>query len=102
MTQPNVGAKPVPDIDHVWVRIVDHQGERFDMGGGLPLTYEVEGAGISVLRDGRRIDKKLWRGDVEKAVERCPLRKTTDIKDVMDPAYLFALLMDKRIRQNDW
>jgi len=101
-TQPDGKAKAALDPDRVWVRIIDHQGESFETVRGLPLTYEVEGAGIWFFRDGRRIDKKLWRGDVEKAIERCPLRKTTDIKDVMDPAYLFALLMDKRIRQNDW
>jgi hypothetical protein len=87
----------------VWKRVLAHAGEEFKTKTGLPFTYQVDGdAGIWFYRDGRRINKRLWRGDFDKAVERCPLRKVTDISDCFDPAYLFALLSDKRIRGNDW
>jgi hypothetical protein len=62
----------------------------------------VEGAGIWFFRDGRRINRKLTRTQVEVAIARCPLTSTTEIKDLMDFAYLFALLMDARIRGEAW
>lgn len=88
--------------DKVWQRILEHQGEPFRTVTGLPFTYEVEGNGIWFFRDGRRINRKLPRRHVNKAVDRCPLGATTDIADLFDFAYLFALLKDGRIRGNDW
>jgi hypothetical protein len=46
----------------------------------------------------RRPNRKLTRGQVDEAISRCPLQSTTEIKDLMDYPYLFALLMDSRIR----
>jgi len=86
----------------IWRRIESHQGEEFVTVTGLPLTYQVEGAGIWFWRDGRRINRKLTRTQVDIAVSRCPLTSTTEIKDLMDYAYLFALLRDSRIRKESW
>ena len=86
----------------VWRRIESHQGEQFKTATKLPFTYGVEGAGIWFFRNGRRINRKLTRSQVEQAIARCPLRSTTEIKDLMDYAYLYALLMDARIRGQAW
>lgn len=87
----------------VWRRIADHQGEEFHTKTGLPFTYEVEGhSGIWFHREGHRINKRLGRQDVEKAIVKCPLEKVIDIRECFDPAYLFALLMDHRIRGTEW
>lgn len=94
------GAENAPEA--VWRRIESHQGEEFRTARRLPFTYVVEGAGIWFFRNGRRINRKLTRSQVEKAIERCPLKSTTEIKDLMDFAYLFALLMDRRIRGQAW
>ena len=89
--------------EKVWERISGHQGEAFRTVRGLSFTYQVEAnSGIWFFREGKRIDKRLGRGDVTKAIRRCPLKKVTDIADCFDPAYLFGLLMDARIRGNDW
>ncbi len=88
--------------ESVWHRIKSHQGEEFKTATRLPFTYEVEGAGIWFFRDGRRINRKLSRTQVDKAMARCPLTRTTEIKDLMDYAYLFALLTDARIRGEAW
>jgi hypothetical protein len=94
---------PVENVlESVWHRIKSHQGEEFRTATRLPFTYEVEGAGIWFFRDGRRIERKLTRTQVDKAIGRCPLRSTTEIRDLMDYAYLFALLMDTRIRGEAW
>jgi hypothetical protein len=89
-------------LESVWQRIKSHQGEEFRTVERLPFTYEVEGTGIWFFRDGRRIERKLTRTQVDKAIARCPLTRTTEIKDLMDYSYLFALLMDTRIRGEAW
>jgi|ERR1035438_6033482 hypothetical protein len=88
--------------ESVWQRIKRHQGEEFRTVKRLPFTYEMEGAGIWFFRDGRRIERKLTRTQVDQAIARCPLHRTTEIKDLMDYSYLFALLMDARIRGEAW
>lgn len=88
--------------ESVWRRINRHQGEEFQTATRLPFTYEVQGNGIWFFRAGRRINRKLSRNQVEVAVARCPLTSTTEIKDLIDYPYLFALLMDKRIRGEAW
>jgi hypothetical protein len=88
--------------ERIWERIEHHQGQEFRTSRGLPFTYEVDGAGIWFWRNGRRINRKLTRTQVDVAISRCPLASTTEIKDLMDFAYLYALLMDRRIRNEAW
>lgn len=88
--------------ESVWQRIKNHQGEEFRTAKQLPFTYALEGTGIWFFRDGRRINRKLTRTQVEVAIARCPLTRTTEIKDLMDYPYLFALLTDARIRGEAW
>ena len=93
---------PESSPDTVWRRIQGHQGEKFFTARRLPFTYEVEGSGIWFFRNGRRVNRKLSRSQVDKAIARCPLNSTTEIKDLMDYPYLFGLLMDVRIRRHAW
>ncbi len=86
----------------IWSRITSHQGEEFKTATRLPFTYAVEGTGIWFFRDRRRVNRKLTRAQVNKAIARCPLTSTTEIKDLMDYPYLFGLLMDARIRHEAW
>jgi len=88
--------------DEIWRRVVSCQRQRFQTVRGLPLTFEVEGNGIWFYRDGRRINRKLTRAQFETALSRCPLTRTTEIKDLIDYPYLFALLTDSRIRGQEW
>lgn len=85
----------------VWRR-KDASGRRVRTATELPFTYKVEGAGIWFYREGRRINRKLARTQLEVGISRCPLRSTTEIKDLMDYAYLFGLLTDARIRAKAW
>lgn len=100
LRQPENPEQKLPEA--VWRRIESHQGEEFHTARGYPLTYKVEGAGIWFFRKGRRINRKLTRSQVEVAISRCPLTSTTEIKDLMDYPYLFALLRDPRIRSEAW
>ena len=93
-------AESLPEA--VWRRVANHQGEQFQTVRKLPFTFEVEGAGIWFFRDGKRVNRKLTRTQFEVALSRCPLARTTEIKDLMDYPYLFAVLMDRRIRGQAW
>ena len=72
-------ARDMPES--VWRRIKAHQNKPFKTVTGLPFRYEVEGAGIWFFRDGRRVNRKLSRAQVEVAISRCPLTTTTEISD---------------------
>jgi hypothetical protein len=93
-------AKDLPEA--VWLAIQAHQGEQFHTSKGLPVIYEVDGNGIWFFRGGKRVNRKLTRTQVELAISRCPLKSTTEIKDIIDYPYLFAILMDRRIRGQAW
>lgn len=100
---PPLPARPPSNLpDLVWRRVSELQGETFQTASGLPFTYEVEGTGIWFFREGKRVNRKLTRAQFEVALSRCPLTRTTEIKDLMDYAYLFALLKDGRIRGQEW
>lgn len=88
--------------DEIWRRIGELQGEEFLTARGLPFTYEVEGAGLWFFRDGRRINRKLTRKQLDAAVSRCPLSSTTEIKDLIDYAYVYGVLTDPRIKREAW
>ena len=99
----NESAMGVKDLlPTVWSRIEEHQGEPFHTATGLPFTYQVEGNGVWFFRNKKRINRKLTRKHIDEAISRCPLKSTTEIKDLMDFAYLFAMLMDRRIRGQAW
>jgi hypothetical protein len=106
LTAPPIQNLPLQQADSpaqlAWSRIKQNSGKQFHTSRGLPFTYEVEGSGIWFFREGKRIERKLTRTQVDLAISRCPLRSTTEIKDLMDYAYLFALLMDRRIRDHSW
>ena len=102
---PPTGRSPSPAEglpEAVWRRVAKHQGKPFQTVRKLPFTFKVEGAGIWFFRDGKRVNRKLTRTQFEVALSRCPLTRTTEIKDLMDYPYMFAVLMDGRIRGQAW
>ncbi len=89
--------------DRVWNRIITYQDQEFHTLRGKPFTYVVEAkTGIRPYCDGKRVNRRLGRRDIERAVSRCPLDRPKDIKDCRGSSYLFGLLMDGRIRDSDW
>ena len=86
----------------VWKRIVAHQGAQFRTARGSVFTYSVDGNGIWFYRDGKRINQRLTRSEVDQAILLCPVSKTTELSKFRDYAYLYGLLSDPRIRGKDW
>ena len=87
------------DIDKVQSRIEANAGKIFRQIKGGEFSYDVEGGYVYVSRTDQRIPKSNF----EKALKYVPLINTVSLqKKFRGPSYIFAILMDKRIRQNDW
>lgn len=83
-------------FDKIWENIEKHAGEEFHTKKGLSFTYTIYNKGIIPSRTGYR----LSAGNFEKAL---PIIDKIDgpgaISDfVRGPAYVYAILKDKRIR----
>jgi hypothetical protein len=87
------------DINEVWSRIKKHAGETFVQIKGAEFTYWVEGNHVYVDRTKQRIPKSNF----EKALAFVPLKNTVPLQEKFrGPSFIFAILMDMRIRLNDW
>lgn len=85
-------------MNEVWKRIKLHAGEEFYTTRGLPFTYEIKGKFLHPSRTNFAISY----ANFEKALVFVPLKNTVTVKSVPGPSYVYAILMDQRIRQNDW
>ena len=86
------------DFEQVWGRIQRHDGEVFVQIRGGEFTY-IAGDGY-ITPD--RTNQNLPRAHFEQAFELVPLENTVPVQHLRGPSYLFAILMDDRIRQEDW
>jgi hypothetical protein len=85
-------------VDEVWRRIAAHEGDTFRQVRGQSFTFTLDG---KVLRPST-VNQNLSQATFEKALARVPLRSTSDVQDLRGPSYLYAILMDPRIRGRDW
>lgn len=85
-------------IGTVWSRIESNAGEEFRQIRGGAFRYEVFGG---YLRPDTT-NYNLPRSDVEKALELMPVQNTVPLQHLRGPSYLYAILMDPRIRKRDW
>jgi hypothetical protein len=87
-----------PEIATVWNRIWTHAGEDFTMVLGEQFTYAVAHNTVTPSRTNQQIAKS----DFEKALARVPFKNTTDVQDLRGPSFVYAILMDERIRAGEW
>jgi len=88
----------VVDPETVWERIVAHQGETFHQLKGQAFTYRVEGNAVVPSTAKVRIQKSQFL----KALDAMPFARVADVpKDVFAPSYVYAILMDPRIRDSN-
>ncbi|HEY8202646.1 MAG TPA: hypothetical protein VII47_15000 [Actinomycetota bacterium] len=83
----------MPDIEAVWRRIQQFEGEAFHQIRGAPFTYRVKGAYLRPDRTPQNIPKS----HVGKALELMPVSNTVPLQHLRGPSDLFAILMDPRI-----
>ncbi|HGY08871.1 MAG TPA: hypothetical protein ENK37_02295 [Oceanithermus profundus] len=99
VSEPSRATGAPPDIETVWARITAHQGEVFQLAKGAGFTYEV--VGNAVVPSTAKV--KIQKSQFAKALEHVPFKKVTDVPDsVFGPSYVYAILMDPRIRDGDW
>lgn len=82
----------------VWNRIKAHEGETFTQIRGGEFTYEV--SGNIIIPD--RTNHTFPRSHFEEAFTLVPLKNTTPVQHLRGPSYIYAIMMDDRIRQSDW
>ena len=80
----------VPDRDRSPVSPIEHPDS-----SSVPST-------IRVTRDGREINRVLSRTNFAKALPSMPASNPSLLKGRQGSAYVWAILMDPRIRQSDW
>ena len=82
-------------FQEIWNNIINHAGEQFFTKTNLPFTYSI--VNNSVVPD--RTKYPLAKSNFEKAAEITPLEGPGQINNpVRGPAYVYAILTDKRIR----
>jgi len=93
-------------FSRVWKRIRQHEDEVFETKTGRRFRYRVEGRQLRVRHAGPGNDKEvpiaISGGAIEESIRRCPLDKVKDVGDFFDPSYIYGILMDSRVRGEDW
>ncbi len=87
-----------PNTDEVWRRIEAHAGETFHQIRGGEFTYTATSSYISPDRTSQHIPKAHF----ERALAMVPLSDTVPLQNLRGPSYIYAVLMDPRIRRGDW
>lgn len=87
-----------PAIDAIWGRIEARAGEAFTQVRGARFTYRV--AGGHVVPD--RTVQQIPRSHFARALELVPLSGPGEVQNLRGPSFIFAILMDPRIRAGEW
>jgi hypothetical protein len=82
----------------IWERIEGHQGQVFRQIRGGEFVYAIRGGCLVPDRTNRQIP----RSHFERAFERVPLQSTVRLQSLQGPSYIYAVIMDPRIRASDW
>jgi hypothetical protein len=85
-------------FDTIWSRIRAHEGETFRQIRGGEFTYVVTGSAI--VPD--RTNQSIPRAHLAEAARMLPLTSTVPVQHLRGPSYIYAVLMDRRIRNDDW
>jgi hypothetical protein len=85
-------------IGVVWPRIQVQIGTQFTQIRGGIFGYTEQSGCIRPDRTNHQIP----RSHFEAALALVPLRNTVPVQHLRGPSYIFAILMDPRIRCGDW
>ena len=86
------------NIDIVWRRITELEGEEFQQIRGARFTYTITGNALVP----NRTNRQLPRSQFGKALDFMPVENTVPLQHLQGPSYLYAILMDPRVRRGDW
>ena len=87
---------PRSSIDEVWCHLKELEGQEFETKTGKPFTFEIDGHVFHPSRTKYNVVK----ADFRKALELVPFDGPGVINSVVrGPAYVWAVLHDKRVRR---
>jgi len=86
------------NFETVWRRIEAHAGQIFRQKRGGECTYQVRSGTVRPARTNRALSQSQFA----RAFEHVPLSSTVPLQQLQGPSYLYAILMDDRIREQDW
>ena len=86
------------DFDEVWGRIVEHAGQPFTQVRGRVFQYTVRSSSLTLSTT----NQVVGRSQFERALKLVPLESPSQIKNLRAPSYVYAILMDSRVRKQDW
>jgi hypothetical protein len=87
-----------PNIDTVWQRICRNEGELFNQKLGGEFSYSV----VSSALIPNRTNQQIPRSEFAESLKLVPLADTKPVQHLRGPSYICAVLMDRRIRGEDW
>ncbi|HUY00579.1 MAG TPA: hypothetical protein VMV49_13550 [Candidatus Deferrimicrobium sp.] len=88
-----------PLFNEIWSRILSHQGASFYTKRNLKFTYQIRGDIFFPSRTNWQIPKN----DFRKTYEMVPIEGPGVINNlVQGPSYIWAVLHDPRISQDNW
>jgi hypothetical protein len=85
-------------IDTVFGRIERHSGEVFHQVRGAAFRYSIKSG--TVVPD--RTNQQIAKSQFAQALKLVPLAGPGQIQSLRGPSYIYAILMDPRIREHDW
>lgn len=92
-------SSPRPSIDDVWHRLKGLEGHDFETKTGKPFTFEISGDVFHPSRTRYNVAK----ADIRKALDLVPFDGPGVINRIVrGPAYVWAVLHDRRVRRQDW
>lgn len=86
------------EFERVWRRIERHAGEPFHQIRRGAFTYEVRSGAVWPDRTNRAIARSQFL----QAYDLVPLPSTRVVQHLQGPSYIYAILMDQRVRGDDW
>ena len=83
-------------FERIWSRIESLEGQEFRQIRGKPFRYAVHGSAVRPDTTNQQIP----RSHFEQAASLLPLSNTVPIQHLRGPSYIYAILMDPRVRQD--
>jgi hypothetical protein len=88
-----------PLSQRIWQRIIDHSGETFYLKTGAPMHYVVRDGVVTVDRTSNAVHRLQF----ERAIPLMPVDGPGQLSgQVARTSYVYAILMDRRIRGTEW
>ena len=85
-------------IERIWQRIIALEGSTFRQLRGREFAYRAHATYLELDRTNHNVP----RNHIEQAVKRMPLSGPGQLSDLRAPSYIYAIIMDPRVRRDDY